>query len=527
MAVPATTAPRRISHEVVQEAIRTIGKLKLKPQADSMLRVLLGFSALRKSKPSSYETDSADLRVVVQRIFQVLDGPKEFPGTLTLRGSGGLPSWLTNDSYRGSWQDYAGPNGGGRRLFEDDDYRKPLRSDAVSRVAAVRGRADTWPPRDALAAIVLRDQALDPALNWNDLIDLARDEFGLSPTDWNSITSTPALAALEPFDGPEWDPSNLSSDLRPASGSTVAQTETTLDSLADEVKTAVSRVIDALRRHGQSKIVALAGVPGTSKTFVGRIAARAFASPGCLLEIQFSPGYTYEEFIEGPRFTGAGNVETVDGLFRDFNKRALDHPDQQFVLLIEELSRADIPKVFGELLTFVEYRGVDDEFTTMYRRNETTRVAPNLAILATYNPTDRSAVTIDGAILRRLRVLSFPPSTLLLREMLANNGVDDLVIAALVDLFEACRNAATPERFEEAMPFGHAVFHEVESEEDLYDLWWQELRPILIRPRTPQHELYETIRERYPWAADPDFRLPKNAATPEASVDDSAAGAAT
>jgi hypothetical protein len=518
MTASPTPTSRRLGQAAVDEAIRSLGKLKLKPKADSMLRVVVGFSALRNGLPSNYEPTGSDLRNTVADLFQIVDSPqKEFPGTISLRGSGGSPVWLTNDAYRGSWMDYAGPNKPGRILFDDEDWRKPLRSDAVPTVAATKGKADSWPPRDAIAAIICRKTEFDPSSSWDDVIEVARNKVGLSRNDFESITSDPELA-VAPFDGPEWNPDNLPKDLRPASASTVEQSEKTLDELPEHVQQDVRRVLDGLRRHGQSAIVALAGVPGTSKSFVARIAARAFAAPECLLEIQFSPGYTYEEFIEGPRFASRGKLETFDGTFRAFNQKALDNPDKQYVLLIEELSRADLPRVLGELLTYLEYRGDDDVFTTMYRRDETMRVAPNLALLATYNPTDRSAVSIDAAMIRRMRVLSFPPSTALLREMLTDAGVDAAVIDKLVELFEACRDAATPDRFDEAMPFGHAVFHDVRGEEDLHALWWEQLRPILIRPRTPQHELYETIRDHYPWHTGPDYRVPP-AGSAEGPVD--------
>ena len=519
-------ATRRIAHTVVEEAIRCFAKLKLKPRGDSMLRVLLGFSALRSGKDDAYLATGLDLQATVKHMFQVLEGPKEFPGTLSLRGSGGAPNWLTNDSYRGSWMDYAGPNKPGRVLFEDADWRKPLRSDAVALVAAAKGPADTWPPRDALAALVLREHDLAPTMSWPEIIDQALDELGLTSDDFEAISSEPLLTELAPFEGEEWDPEVLSEDLRPPSGSTVRQSEETLDALPPQLQGEVRRVLDALRRYSGSAIVALAGVPGTSKSYVGRIAARAYASPGCLREIQFSPGYTYEEFMEGPRFDSSGKLEVFAGIFLDFNEIALKNPDKQFVLLIEELSRADLPQVLGELLTYVEYRGDDDTFVTMYQRNTTKRVAHNLALLATYNPTDRSAVSIDGAIIRRLRILSFPPNQTLLREMLVDNGVDNAAIDQLVTLFEACREAATPERFDEVMPFGHAVFHEVLGEEDLHDLWWQQLRQMLIRPRTPQHELYEVIRDHYPWQTSREFRLhePSEAVPPEEEDLESSAG---
>lgn len=495
-------ANRRLAHAAVEAAIRAIAGTSLKTQADSMLRVLLAFRALH-AHGAPPEVDTAALRDVVGELFTVLPTPdgvsdKRFKGTLQLRGSQGGPSWMNNDSYRGSFEDYAGPTSVGRHLFEDENWRNNVRGDAVETVAGTLGKNNKWPPRDAVAAVALRNRTLDSALGWDEISDLARQRFGLTPEEWTQITSPPTLE-VEPFDGPAWDPDKLSSDLRHPGAEHASEAEHLIEGEPPHLADAVKRVLDALDKYGNHAIVALAGVPGTSKSHVGRRAAAAYASEGCLREIQFSPGYSYEEFIEGPRFKADLDVEVVPGAFLELSDQALVAPDKQYVLLIEEFSRADLPKVLGELLTYVEYRKPDDEFTTMYRRDKKTRVAPNLAILATYNPADRSAVAIDAAIIRRLRILNFPPDLKFLREILAGNGVDGAVIDALEKMFEACRQQAGPDRFEEVMPFGHAVFSHVETEKDLYEIWHSELKHILVRPHTPPHELYETIRDQYPW----------------------------
>jgi 5-methylcytosine-specific restriction protein B len=90
------------------------------------------------------------------------------------------------------------------------------------------------------------------------------------------------------------------------------------------------------------------------------------------------------------------------------------------VLLIEELTRANLAAVLGELLTFIEYR--DRPFLTIYSRRPCT-VAPNLTILATYNPTDRSALELDAALIRRLRIVDCLPSSDQLGEMLASSSL--------------------------------------------------------------------------------------------------------
>lgn len=481
--------------------MRALAETHLKTKSDSMLRTFLAFKAIAKRKQ---QPDTAVLKEVVADLFVVLPTPEHvqesrFSGTIGLRGTQGKVSWLRNDSYRGAFMDYAGPSGPGRAMFEDDDWRLPLKDDAIDRVTETLDRPGyDWPPGEALAAIVLRNDLIDPSSDWADLVALARDKFGLAEDEWQRITAAVPLGA-KPFAEPPWDPDGLSPDLQPPGAEDAERSELELESLPPALRRQVQEVSETLSRHGSTSIVALAGVPGTSKSHVARIAARAFATEGCLREIQFSPGNTYEEFMEGPRYTEGMKVEILPGLFLELNEEALRNPGNQYVLLIEELTRADLPRVLGELVTYIEYRNPEDTFATMYSRDDKTRVAPNIAILATYNPTDRSAVNVDAAILRRMRVLDFPPNLEMLNEILSENGLDEVVIAQLGSMFDACRSQAGDERFAEVMPFGHGVFASVESEADLYFLWHQELKRMLRRPNTPSHELYETIAENFPW----------------------------
>jgi 5-methylcytosine-specific restriction protein B len=481
--------------------MRALAETRLKTKSDSMLRTFLAFKAIAKREQ---QPDAAVLKEVVTDLFVVLPTPEHvresrFSGTIGLRGTQGKVSWLRNDSYRGAFMDYAGPSGSGRFMFEDEEWRLPLKDDAIDRVAETLDRPGyDWPPGEALAAIVLRNDLIDPSSDWADLVALARDKFGLAEDEWRRIT-VPVPLGVKPFDDPPWDPDRLSAGLQPPGAEDAERSELELESLPPALKRQVQEVSETLSRHGSTSIVALAGVPGTSKSHVARIAARAFATEGCLREIQFSPGNTYEEFMEGPRYTEGMKVEILPGVFLELNEEALQNPGNQYVLLIEELTRADLPRVLGELVTYIEYRNPEDTFATMYNRADKTRVAPNIAILATYNPTDRSAVNVDSAILRRMRILDFPPNLEMLSEILGENGLDEVVIAQIASMFEACRSQAGEERFAEVMPFGHGVFASVESEADLYFLWHQELKRMLRRPNIPRHELYETIAENFPW----------------------------
>jgi 5-methylcytosine-specific restriction protein B len=268
---------------------------------------------------------------------------------------------------------------------------------------------------------------------------------------------------------------------------------------------AIDKVAEACGRYGKKSIIALAGVPGTGKSFVGSIAAQRFTTEPLLVrEIQFHPSFTYEEFVEGMRIDDLGAVKVVPGVFLEWNERAHDDPGNRYVLLIEELTRANLSAVLGELMTYVEYR--DRSFLTIYSRRPV-RVAPNLTILATFNPTDRSAVELDGALIRRLRILEFAPDVDQLAEMLAGTQLGPNVIDKLKSIFTACK-AKFGRDFDNLMPFGHGVFSEVEQEKpDLHRLWEERIKFLLYRPALEPHPFTGEIERNYAWR-DPDHAEP-------------------
>lgn len=283
----------------------------------------------------------------------------------------------------------------------------------------------------------------------------------------------------------------------------------------------INEVIGVCDRYGHSSIVALAGVPGTGKSFIAEIAAQRIASDPCMVkEIQFHQTFPYEEFIEGMRIDTGGGVMVKPGIFLEWNQQALEDPDHQYVLLIEELTRANLSAVLGELMTYVEYR--DRYFTTLYSR-QGIQVAENLTILATYNPTDRSAIDLDAALLRRLRIIEFLPSAEQLEEMFTLKGSD--VVGAVLEqlriLFAACEKEAGSD-YKYLMPFGHGIFADVKQERpDLNELWRERIVHLLRRPFVAPHRLTEVIEEHYPWRTSPDYELAGAAA---ANTPDTGAG---
>lgn len=268
----------------------------------------------------------------------------------------------------------------------------------------------------------------------------------------------------------------------------------------------IQEVVEACRDYGRSSIIALAGPPATGKSHVALIAAQRFAGePTRVKEVQFHQAFTYEEFIEGLRIDATGAVREKPGVFMDWNDTALADPEHDYVLLIEELTRANLAAVLGELLTYVEHR--ERSFDALFSRVPI-RVARRLTILATFNPVDRSALNIDDALLRRLRIIDFLPDAGQLREMLASRAppVPPHVVTKIAGIFEACERTHA-EDYATLVPFGHGIFKEVASEADLHPLWQQRIRRMLYRPLQDPHPFANTIEQAYPWR-DAAYRQP-------------------
>ena len=133
--------------------------------------------------------------------------------------------------------------------------------------------------------------------------------------------------------------------------------------------------------------------------------------------MQFHPSYTYEQFIEGLRPTvgadGHLRFTLVEGTLKRAAQAASARPAERpgHVLLIDELNRANVPRVFGELLYLLEYRGEGEALPLQYSPDERFQLPGSLALIATMNTADRSIQPLDAALRRRFRVIELLPDT--------------------------------------------------------------------------------------------------------------------
>lgn len=252
----------------------------------------------------------------------------------------------------------------------------------------------------------------------------------------------------------------------------------------------VSQVEDALRAHGSTSIVALAGVPATGKSHVAGLAAKRVAGHSLFVtSLQFHSGFSYEDFIEGYRPV-PGGFELKDGVLLALNEQALRDPANTYVLLIEELTRANTQAVLGELLTYIEHR--DRSFQVPSGRR--VKLASNLRVLATYNPLDRTALELDDAVIRRLRIVTLHPDATQLDSVVQPTTTrESEFLRALKDAFQQlCTKSNDVDGV--MLPFGHAVFKGVKSEIALRALWDQQLQHLVRRPALPPHPLADAVQ---------------------------------
>lgn len=206
--------------------------------------------------------------------------------------------------------------------------------------------------------------------------------------------------------------------------------------------------------------------------------------------VQFHPSYGYEDFIRGIKVSTDEHshqikYDTVDKVLGEIARLARNNQDTNFYLIIDEINRANLATVFGELIYALEYR--DEKVATPYAvdGDSDIDIPNNLFIIGTMNTADKSIGSIDYAIRRRFLFFEQLPDKTVIENYTSDNEIDNReeVNKKAANLFDSIsklfeNDYLSHEYRKEDVQIGHTYFL-VDDDEELKMRFKYQIIPIL------------------------------------------------
>ncbi len=182
--------------------------------------------------------------------------------------------------------------------------------------------------------------------------------------------------------------------------------------------------------------------------------------------ITFHQSFGYEDFIEGFRPNVEGHIQLQDGIFKAICNDANNDKNKNYYLIIDEINRGNISKIFGELITLIEEDKRDTLEVTLPYSKKSFKIPSNLYIIGTMNSTDKSIALIDIALRRRFTFLKMKPNV-------------DLVIHIKAKEIMTQLNQKIKDTLGEDYILGHSYFMKIDNDGDLGFVLEYKIIPLL------------------------------------------------
>lgn len=249
----------------------------------------------------------------------------------------------------------------------------------------------------------------------------------------------------------------------------------------------------------RKKNIILQGVPGVGKTFCAKKLMYSIMNKKDDLRIrtvQFHQSYSYEDFIQGFRPNDEGNFELKNGVFYDLVIEArrecemakkLNVEPKKYCIIIDEINRGNLSKVFGELMMLIESDKREKKWSVkLTYSDEDFYIPENLYIIGTMNTADRSLTMVDYALRRRFAFIELVPAfknVKFKKYLVEKEKIDARFVDKLIEKFSKLNDFIT-DTIGREFTIGHSYFvnQDLASEnyEEIYDdIIKYEIKPLL------------------------------------------------